>query len=86
MNATEAVNATVITVRIARDGKRYPADRVLPPEQRQQAHALAHGLVHRDKLSIRQAQRELLEVHAIRRSVGSIFSDLHRYQCSRCAE
>ena len=76
----------MVEVQVNRDGRRYPVGWQLPPEQRQRARAVPHTLVCRDQLSIRAAQRVLLEGHAIRRSVGSIFSDLHRFQCSRCRD
>jgi hypothetical protein len=41
-------------------------------------------LVHRDGLSIRQAQRVIAEQHGIRRSLGHIWNDLHGYVCLHC--
>jgi hypothetical protein len=65
------------------DGKLYPA-RQLTREQRNRARWLAHNLVHRDGLSIRQAQRAMIE-QGVRRSVGSIVRDLRLWECLVCA-
>lgn len=45
---------------------------------------LVHACVCRDKMSIRRAQAALLEGYAVRQSVGSIWKDLHRYNCRIC--
>ena len=37
---------------------------------------LAHNLVHRDGLSIRQAQRTMIENYGVRRSLGTTARDL----------
>ncbi len=74
----------VIIVQADRRGRAYPIGRVLPPEQRQRAASLAHALIHRDKLSIRAAQRVMLEQYGLRRSRGSIGNDLVRLVCPSC--
>jgi len=81
-----SVNAIVIETTRGRDGKRYPAGGDLPPDQRNRARWLAHNLVHRDGMSIRAAQRVMLEQYAMRRSIGMIHRDLVAYECPRCAE
>lgn len=58
----------------------------LTAEQRHRARQLAHNLVHRDGLSIRQAQKVMRESYALRRSVGSIMRDLALWECSRCQD
>jgi hypothetical protein len=79
------VNAIVVETVRRRDGKRYPVAGVLPPAERNRARWLAHNLVHRDRLSIRQAQRVMLEQYAVRRSLGIIARDLQRFECPVCA-
>jgi hypothetical protein len=69
-----------------RDGKLYPLGGVLEPAERNRARWLAHNLVCRDHLSIREAQRVMLSQHGIRRSLGIIHRDLASYQCPVCAE
>ena len=71
----------VIQVRRGRDGKLYPAGWVLPEADRERAMALACTLVHRDRMSIRQAQETMLNGYAVRRSIGAIHRDLHRCGC-----
>jgi hypothetical protein len=71
---------------IGRDGKRYPPGGDLPPDQRNRARWLIHGLHCRDRLSILKAQRVMLEQHGIRRSLGILHRDLVGYQCPDCAE
>lgn len=75
----------VIEVRVARDGRRYPA---VPPDEtdRRRVAAIVHGLVCRDRASIREAQAILLRSYAVRRSLGSIHGALRRYSCGspRC--
>jgi hypothetical protein len=39
----------------------------------------------RDGLSLREAQRTMLESYACRRSMGSICRDLARFECPHCA-
>jgi hypothetical protein len=78
------VNAIVIEVSVGRDGKRYPPGGDLPPDQRNRARQLAHNLVCRDGLSIRTAQRVMLEQYAVRRSLGIIHRDLTSYACRAC--
>jgi hypothetical protein len=72
------------STRVGRDGKTYPAGWTLPEAERRRAAALAHALVHRDRLSIRAAQKIMLESFAVRRSVGSIWGDLRAYTCKIC--
>jgi hypothetical protein len=79
------VNAPVIIeVTVRADGKRYPPGGSLPERDRWRAANLAHRLVHRDGLSVRQAQRALA-AEGLRRSVGTIAGDLARYECVDCA-
>jgi hypothetical protein len=78
------VNAIVIETVRRRDGKRYPVAGVLPTDQRNRARWLAHNLVHRDRLSIRAAQRVMLERYGVRRSLGIMHRDLTSYACRVC--
>jgi hypothetical protein len=80
------VNAVVIEVRRGRDGKLYPPRMPLPQAERDRARALAHRLVCRDGLSIREAQRCMREDYGVRRSLGIIHADLAGYQCARCRD
>ena len=75
----------VIEVERRRDGKRYPVGGTLPERDRWRAINLAHRYVHRDGLSVRQAQRALAADHGLRRSVGIIARDLQRFECDWCA-
>jgi hypothetical protein len=79
------VNTRIIEVRRGRDGKLYPPRMPLPIEQRERLRRLAHNLVCRDQLSIREAQRTMLESYTCRRSIGSICRDLKRFECPQCA-
>jgi hypothetical protein len=74
----------IIEVQRGRDGKRYPL-RPVPPDETERARRLAHNLVCRDRLSTREAQRVMLEDHGVRRSLGSIHSDLAGFECDHCA-
>ena len=76
--------AKLIEVRRGADGKDYPATLPLPTAQLNRARALAHNLVCRDGLSIRQAQLAMREQYALRRSVGTIARDLREFECTRC--
>lgn len=78
--------STVIEVRRGRDGKLYPARMPTPAAERNRARWLAHNLVHRDHLSVRAAQRVMREQYGVRRSVGQIWNDLHRFECPVCAD
>jgi hypothetical protein len=78
------VNVLVIETTRGRDGKRYPVGGDLPPDQRNRARWLAHNLVHRDGMSIRAAQRVMLEQYGVRRSIGMIHRDLTSYACRVC--
>jgi hypothetical protein len=40
--------------------------------------------VHRDALSIRQAQRVMAESYGVRRSIGVIARDLLLWECPHC--
>jgi hypothetical protein len=80
------VNVTVVEVRRGKDGKHYPMRMPIPLADRQRARALAHGLVHRDGCSIRQAQKVMHEQYGLRRSVGIIAYDLREFTCPRCRE
>jgi hypothetical protein len=81
----DAVNAPVV-IEVSRraDGKLYPPGGTLPEPLRWRAANRAHRLVHRDGLSVRQAQRALA-AEGLRRSVGTIARDLARYECEWCA-
>jgi hypothetical protein len=79
------VNTVVVEVTRGRDGKRYPAGGQLQREQLNRLRWLAHNLIHRDGMSIRQAQATMLESYGVRRSVGAICQDLHRFECPLCA-
>jgi hypothetical protein len=80
------VNVTIVEVRKGRDGKFYPMVMPVPLADRQRARALAHGLVHRDGLTIRAAQRVMKEQYGLRRSVGIIAYDLRNFTCQRCRD
>ena len=80
---TGQVNTVIITVKVGQDGKRYPAA-PLTREERNRARWLAHNLVHRDGLSVRQAQRAMAERCGVRRAVGTIARDLADFECPRC--
>ena len=82
---TGHVNTVIIEVKAGADGRLYPA-RPLTREQRNRARWLAHNLVHRDGLSVRQAQRDMAESYGIRRSVGTIARDLELFTCPRCED
>ena len=77
------VNTVIITVKVGKDSKLYPA-RPLTREQRNRARWAAHNLCHRDGLSVRQAQRVMIENHGIRRAIGTIMRDLQNFECPRC--
>lgn len=79
------MNAVVIEVRRGADGKLYPPRMPLPQAERDRLRVLVHNLVCRDKLSIRQAQRVMREEYGVRRSLGQLHADLHRFECPRCA-
>lgn len=82
---TESVNVTVVEVTRRADGKLYPAQ-PLTREQRIRARRLAHNLVHRDGLSVRAAQRTMVEQYGLRRSLGIIARDLKLWECPSCAD
>lgn len=65
------------------DGKRYPAA-PLPRQELNRRRWMSHHLVHRDQISIRGAQRIMLDRYGIRRSVGSIARDLALWECPHC--
>jgi hypothetical protein len=82
----EADHVSVVVVERRRDGKLHPPGGTLPDKDRWRAVNLAHRLVHRDHLSIRAAQRVLLEEHGIRRSFGSVQHDLKAFTCRECED
>ena len=65
------VNAVVVEVARRADGKLYPP-RPLTHAERNWARWLVHNLVHRDGLSIREAQRVMLGQYGVRRSLGMV--------------
>jgi hypothetical protein len=67
-----------------RDGRLYPAGGSLPVPERGRAIRLVHNLVHRDHLTIRAAQRVMLESYGVRRSLGILHRDLTGYACPAC--
>jgi hypothetical protein len=75
----------VETVR-GRDGRRYPAGLPRPRAELNRLRWLAHHLVCRDGLTIRAAQRVMLESYGIRRSTGIIHRDLQAFECPDCAD
>ncbi len=75
----------IIQTRRGRDGKDYPVGLPRPREELNRLRWLVHGLVCRDGLSQREAQRTMLESYACRRSMGSICRDLARFECQHCA-
>jgi hypothetical protein len=79
------VNTVIVEVRRGVDSKPYPA-RPLTPRERDRARWLAHGLVHRDGMSVRQAQRVMAESNGLRRAVGTIARDLELFTCPRCED
>lgn len=74
---------TVSGIRHGLDGKSYPAT-PLTRQQRARAIYPAHALVHRGGMSIRQAQKAMLETYQIRRSAGTIADDLARCDVPGC--
>ncbi len=74
----------IVEVKRGADGRLYPA-RPLTHEQRNRARWLAHNLVHRDRLSVRQAQKVMAERYGLRRAAGTIARDLAGFECPRCA-
>jgi hypothetical protein len=79
------VNAVLIELVKGRDHKLYPA-RPLTDAQRARAAGLAHALICRDGLSVRQAQQIMRESYALRRAVGTIARDLRVFRCPRCPQ
>ncbi len=79
------VNTVIIEVKRGADSKLYLAV-PLTHEQRNRARWLAHNLVHRDGLSVRQAQRVMAESHGLRRAVGTIARDLDLFTCPQCED
>jgi hypothetical protein len=79
------VGTKIIQTRRGRDGKDYPVGLPRPRAELNRMRWLVHGLVCRDGLSLREAQRTMLESYACRRSMGSICRDLALFQCPRCA-
>jgi len=52
--------------------------------ERREAIRLAHELVHRRHMTVRQAQDALARDHGIRRSTGMLHAYLHTHHCDRC--
>lgn len=82
---TGHVGTKIIQTRRGRDGKDYPVGLPRPREELNRMRWLVHHLVCRDGLSLRVAQRVMLESYACRRSMGSICRDLARFECPHCA-
>jgi hypothetical protein len=61
-------------------------DGPLTPRERDRARWLAHNLVHRDGLSVRQEQRAMAERYGLRRAVGTIARDLADFECPACED
>jgi hypothetical protein len=78
------VNASPAVVVRGTDRKLYPA-RQLAPAELKRIRGLEHAFHCRDGLSVRSVQ-QALESYSIRRSLGVIWRDLHRYSCGlpRC--
>jgi hypothetical protein len=76
--------ATIVTIELARraDKKLYLA-RPLTRQQLSQVRQLTHTLVCRQGLSVRAAQRRLLEAGQ-RRALGTIMRDLTMFECPSC--
>jgi hypothetical protein len=77
------VNGIVIEVRRGRDSKLYQVQPLTAPE-RARARRLAHDLHCRDRLSVRQVQKIMIERYALRRSLGAIHRDLANFACKIC--
>jgi hypothetical protein len=69
----------------SRAAKLYRA-RPLTHRERNTARWAAHKLVHRDGMSVRQAQRVMAEQYGIRRAVGTIMRDLQNFECPLCED
>ena len=78
------MNTVIIEVKAGKHGKLYPA-RPMTHRERNVARWAAHDLVHRDGMSIRQAQR-VMAGRGLRRSVGQICADLNNFECPRCPD
>ena len=78
-------HVNTIILRRGVDGKSYP-DRPLTPVERARAHRLAHELVHTARLSVRAAQKVMLEKYGLRRAVGTIQRDLTLWECPHCPD
>ena len=78
------MNASPAVVVRGTDSKLYPA-RQLPPAELKRIRGLEHAFHCRDGMSVRSVQ-QALESYGIRRSLGVIWRDLHRYSCGlpRC--
>jgi hypothetical protein len=75
----------VIELVSRRDGKRYP---LKPPDHQQlnRIRWLEHNLVCRDGLTLRAAQKVMLEQYMVRRSLGAIHNDIQRFECPACED
>jgi hypothetical protein len=80
------MNAIIVELERRADGRLYPVGGQLPVAVRARAIRLVHTLVHRDGLSIRAAQRVMLDQHGLRRSLGILARDLAAFECPECAE
>ncbi len=79
------MNVVVVETVRGKDSKRYPASLPRPREELNRLRWLAHHLVCRDGNSIRQAQAIMLASYGVRRSLGALHNDLHRFECPQCA-
>jgi hypothetical protein len=80
------MNVVLVEVRRRSDGKVYPSPWPPSKETADRVKTVVHTLRCRDNLSIRAIQRELLEKHQLRRSLGRIHAILTEYTCSRCRD
>jgi len=75
----------VIELVRGRNGRLWPAGRPRPRSELNRLRWLAHELVCERGLTIRAAQRAMLDEHGVRRSVGAICQDVRRFECPACA-
>jgi hypothetical protein len=79
------VSIAVVPVERRRDGKLHPPGGRLSEQEHDRAVTIVHRLHCRDGLSFR-ATRKALESYGIRRSLGSVYTDLTAFECDRCAD
>jgi hypothetical protein len=79
------VNVILVEVSRRGDNKLYPAQ-PLSREQRNRIRWLIHDLHCRGGLTVRAAQRVMLEQHGVRRSLGALSRDLTAFECKLCAD